>query len=224
MAWPIIFIVMPIIMGILFIYFGDLPLKESMILLWFFPIFIIVWIVWIVKILNYRKAKKYKKIWWWIIKKVKVTWIKIYTSQSKNSSFTWYYIEAKEWDKTYYSDIYEKWRIWWIMKEDLEAIYNDYWYKYDENETYKQYVLKEYDRRMAQKECEIKTEWLFKKLSAKFWIYCMKNQREIIEKWYETPYREVNLQRIKVWDTVDVYIDPDDEKNYWMDIDFLFKQ
>lgn len=186
--------------------------------------FLLVWIRRYKKEAKMDRAKKLKRTGEWILKKVKITSIEHYESSSDDNSkwFSWYYAEAKEWDIIYCSDAYAKWHRWWTSISILKELYKSYWYEYDENETHKQDVLREYDKLIAEKEFEAENGWLFKKLIAKWWLFFTKWQREIIEKWYEPPYREVDWKRITVWDTVDVYIDPDDEKNYRMDIDFLF--
>lgn len=170
------------------------------------------------------KAKKFKKTGLWIVKKVKITSIEYYESSSDRDSkwFSWYYAEARDLDMIYCSDAYSKWHRWGIPVSILKELYRSYWFEYDENETHKEDVLREYDKRVAEKQYEIENWWFFKKLIAKWWLFLTKWQREIIEKWYEPAYREVNWHKLTVWDIVDVYIDPDDEKNYWMDIDFLF--
>lgn len=188
--------------------------------------FLIIWIKLYKKAKKMDKAKNFKKTGWWILKKVKITSIEHYENSWNDNSkwFSWYYAEAKEWDMIYCSDAYSKWHRWWTPISILKEIYRSYWYEYDENETHKQDVLREYDKQIAEKKFEAENGWFFKKLIAKWWLFFTKWQREIIEKWYEPPYREVDWKRITVWDTIDVYIDPDDEKNYWMDIDFLFDQ
>ena len=186
--------------------------------------FLLIWILIYRKGAKMNRAKKFKINGWWILKKVTITSIEYYeTSWNEDSKwFSWYYAEAKEWDMIYCSDAYSKWRRWWTRIPILKEIYRSYWYEYDENETHKQDVLREYDKRVAERQIDAENGWFFKKLAAKWALFFTKGQREIIEKWYEPQYREINWNRITVWDTVDVYIDPEDEKNYWMDIDFLF--
>jgi len=188
--------------------------------------FLIIWIQLYKKEAKIDKAKRFKETGWWIVKKVKITSIEHYETSSDDNRkwFSWYYAEAREWDMIYCSDAYSKWHIWWTSIPILKELYRSYWFEYDEKETHKQDVLREHDKRIAEKQFDAENGWFFKKLVAKWWLFFTKGQREIIEKWYEPPYREVNWHRITVWDTVDVYIDPDDEKNYWMDIDFLFKE
>ena len=124
----------------------------------------------------------------------------------------------------YCSDAHEGWEKWWTSEATLKKLYNKYWFEYDKDETHKQDILREYDKHITEKEIEAENGWFFKKLVVKWWLLLTKGQRETIEKWYEPPYREVNWKRISVWDTVDVFIDPEDEKNYRMDIDFLFEK
>jgi len=230
-AWWIIFIIISLLR--LFGYIlsianlsdlSDLSnLPELLPALFSIPL-LLVWIRRYKKEAKMDRAKKLKRTGEWILKKIKITSIEHYESSWDDNSkwFSWYYAEAKEWDMIYCSDAYAIWHRWWTSIAVLKELYKSYWYEYDENETHKNDVLREYDKRISEKEFEAENGWFFKKLIAKWWLFFTKWQREIIEKWYEPPYREVDWKRITVWDTVDVYIDPDDEKNYRMDIDFLF--
>ena len=230
-TWWIIFIIFSLLFALCFILsevdfsnpFNLSNLSGLLPALFSIP-FLLIWIRWYKKEAKIDKVRKFKKTGWWIIKKVKITSIEHYESSWDDNSkwFSWYYAEAKNWDMIYCSDAYSKWHIGWTPILMLKEIYHSYWFEYDENETHKQDVLREYDKRTAEKQYEAETGWFFKKLTAKWLLFLTKGQKEIIEKWYEPPYREVNWHRIKVWDTVDVYIDPEDEKTYRMDIDFLF--
>lgn len=231
--WWIIFIIFPLLRSALYISsevnfsnLSDLSNIIELVPALFSIPFLLVWIRWYKKEAKIDKAKNFKKTGWWIIKKVQITSIEHYeNSWSDNSKwFSWYYAEAKDWDIIYCSDAYSEWHRWGTPISILKEIYRSYWFEYDENETHKQDVLREYDKRTAEKQYEAETGGFFKKLIAKWWLFFTKGQKEIIEKWYEPPYREINWRRLTVWDTVDVYIDPDDEKNYWMDIDFLFEK
>lgn len=232
-TWWIIFIIISLLRLIIstiwiidFSNLSNLPnISELSPALFSIP-FLLVWIRWYKKEAKIDRAKKLKRTGEWMPKKVKITSIEHYETSWNDDSkwFSWYYAEAREGDMIYCSDAYSKWRRWWTSIQVLKELYKSYWFEYDENETHKQDVLREYDRHVAEKRFEAETGWFFKKLVAKWWLFLIKHQREIIEKWYEPPYREVNWNRITVWDTVDVYIDPEDEKNYWMDIDFLFEK
>lgn len=174
------------------------------------------------EMLKIDKAKKLKKSWWWTIKKIQISSIEYFQSHKKGW-LVWYYLEAKDGEKIYLSDGIEKIKVEWeYLNPDFDKIYKKYWYEYDENETHKQDVLKEIDKRKAEEEYDIQNWWLLKKLTIKWKSLFSKDEKKIVETWYQTPYLEVNWHKVSVWDTVDIYIDPNDEKNYRMDIDFLF--
>ena len=188
--------------------------------------FLLIWIRRYKKEIKMDRVKMFKKTGWWIIKKVTVTSIEYYeVSWDENKKwFSWYFVEAREWDMIYCSDAYSNWYRWWTSINTLEKLYQSCWFEYDKNETHKQDVLREYDKNIAEKEFEVENWWFFKKLVTNWKIFSIKDQKMLVEKWYEPPFRDVNWKRIYVWDKVDVYIDPEDEKNYWMDIDFLFEK
>ena len=185
-------------------------------------LFVISTIIWIFSIRNplkIMKVKKYKENWLWEVKLLKVTAIKQDWEQHV------YYAEAKDGDIIYCSNGYFEWDMWWIPRERMEEIYRKYWFEFDENETYKQEVLGEIDRRIEELQYETKNnEWYFKNQITKYTLYTDKKEKNIVEEWYEPAYWEVDWHRITVWDTVTVYIDPENPKYYWMDIDFLFEK
>ena len=114
-------------------------------------------------LLKINNAKKFKKSWWWIIKKIKITSIKFYNNPLMRNWFKWYYLESKNGEITYFSDGIQEWKIDTVGEE-----------------------------------------------------------KKSTESWNKISFLKLNWFKISVWDTVDVYIDPKDEKIYWMDIDFLF--
>ena len=185
-------------------------------------IFLFVWIIILVKIFRIRKVRKFKTTWWWTIKKLQISSIERHITHRRWWS-NWYYLQANEWFTSYCSDLIKDWKIESVLiNPNFDKIYNKYWFEYDENETHKKDVLNEIDKRKIEEEYKAKNWWLLKKLTIK-WLFS-KDDRKIVETWYQTPYLIVNWHKASVWDTVDVYIDPNDGKNYWMDIDFLFEE
>ena len=138
-------------------------------------------------ILKINNVKNFKKSWWWIIKKIKISSIEHYVSYLR-WWFNWYYLEANDGENIYLSNGIEKREVEWI----------------------------------AEKEYKSEIRWLLGNLAIKRKWQFSKDKKKTTETWCETPDIVVNWHKISVWDTVDVYIDPKDEKIYWMDIDFLF--
>ena len=191
-----------------------------------FFIWLIFLITWFRRLRNGAKMSNIKNLknnWWWIIKKVKITWIQSYHhSWGENGSFfNWYYLEAKEWNIIYCSEAFE----WGELIEQtpeiewFEEVYKDYWFEYNEN--YKEDVLNAIDKRIEEQQYILQNSWFFKRIGAKMLLSAAEVAKERVEIWYIPPQLEINWSTISVWDTVNVYIDPEDEKNYWMDIDFL---
>jgi len=169
--------------------------------------------------LKINRVKKYKENGLWIKKTLKVIWI-----NKRYEGYYWwyYYVSVMDWNVEYLSDASNEWKIWCVSIWHINEIYKKYWFEFDEKETYKQEVLAECNRCIEEKKYESENEGFFKKLLLKWKLILIENQRNIIEKWYQPQYWEVNWHRITVWDTVDVYFDPNNPENYRVDIDFLF--
>lgn len=195
-------------------------------LVWF--IFSIVWILWLKNGLKTGRIKKIKKIKkrWWIIKKVKITSFEEYHNSwdEDKESFNWYYLEAKDGCMIYCSDAFYWGEIrWWVPSlEWLENVYKDYWFEYNEN--HKEDVLNAIDKRIEEQQYILQNAWFFKKINAKILLSAAEAAKQWVEIWYIPPQLKINWHTVSIWDTVNVYIDPEDENNYWMDIDFLLKE
>lgn len=181
--------------------------------------------IWIKIYINDSKISKlkwYKKIWWWILKKLKITSIEhYYDPWDENSNwFDWHYLETQEWDKFYCSNAFEWGKFYWTSLEELKKIYKYYWFEYDEKN--RNNVIRSIENEILRNELESKDDWFLKSHSKRMDAGIDKKRLNTVKKWYIIPHIEVNWHKISVWDTVDVYIDPNDDKNYWMDIDFLF--
>jgi hypothetical protein len=188
--------------------------------------FLIIWITMYIHTSKIYNAKKLKKNWKGFIKKIKISSIERYKTEFNRDSFDWYYLQAIDWDFIYCSDGINKNKVEEVLlNSDLASIYVSYWYEYDDKETYKKEVLNEIDKEINESEHEAQKWRLLQRISAKEDLSNIYHRKKLIETWYQTPYLAVvNWHKVSVWDTVDVYIDPDDEKNYWMDIDFLFNK
>jgi hypothetical protein len=144
-----------------------------------------------------------------------------------NNSENWYsfyghYFVLKDWDVNYYSNAFQWWKVWWVSKETLSKIYNKFWYDYDDNETNKNLVLREYDKNIEEINYKREHWWLFEKIVNSWKLYIAKTlDRSVIEKWYIPPYLQVWDVKVTVWDSLDIYKDYDLPENYWVDIDFL---
>lgn len=187
-------------------------------------IFFFTWLFVLRSELKMRKAKKFKENGNWILKRLPVTSIWYYRSSWwKNSKwYSWYYLEIETDDMIYCSDWFEDAIKEWISKEDYRLIYTSYGFDFDEK--YKNDVLRKIDEDIANKEYDAENSWFLSKWFKKtFVVGWYKTQREAIEKWYEPEKMCVNWNEVKVWDMVDIYIDPEDPKNYYVDVDFLKK-
>ena len=104
-----------------------------------------------------------------------------------------------------------------------KEIYNKYWFDYDEK--YKQNILDKIDEELSSVEDQMKRSRFLKKWFIKNVTYrVLKDIRIIIEKWYTPGKMIVNWKTVSIWDLVDIYIDPNDNTIYHVDIDFLMRK
>ena len=188
-------------------------------ILWFF----------VIKMSKIYFSKNLKKNWKWTIENVKITsieeinWWNFKGIQARWDSFKWYCLEAEHWHVIYCSDGIKKSDVQEVLlNPDFSKLYKSYWYEYDQKETHKKEVLHEMDKDIINLQHKIDCSWFFNAFSAKKGLAALQHKRELVEAWYKPSYLVVNWHKISTWDSVDVYIDPNNEKIYWMDIDFLF--
>ena len=199
-------------------------------------VFFYIWFFYVISIIGriYFKYKRYQDLqgardfkidWRWYVKKLVVSSIWKYVVDDNSEDwykFYGYYFVLKDWNINYYSNAFEWWKLWWVDKETLSKIYKQFWYDYDDKETNKKNVLKEYDKNIDELNFKRENWWLFEKIVNSWKLYLAKTlDRDIIEKWYVPPYIQIWSAKVTVWDSLDVYKDYDNHENYWVDIDFL---
>jgi hypothetical protein len=62
--------------------------------------------------------------------------------------------------------------------------------------------------------------WFFKKIWLNQDIKIMKKYIDIANEWPITPYLVINWHKISVWDSIDVFVNPDKPSEYYVDLDF----
>ena len=78
------------------------------------------------------------------------------------------------------------------------------------------------DEKITETEYEIENSRILSKIIKWKNLWNLKIERKIISDWYIQTYWQIDENKVTIWDTVDVYIDPDNPKRYWVDTDFLF--
>lgn len=176
--------------------------------------------LWVLDYLKKRKAKKLKYEWTWIVKKTKVfkVWER-YESWYEDSS--WYYVyrlESKDenWN-IYESDEFKNadhgWRTLEQMVRKYDGIVYDLWNK-DE-------AIKQINDNIHRIESELSNNpWFLKKIKLNIELKEMKEYMKIADEWPITPYLFCNGHKISVWDSVDVFVNPENPKLYYFDLDF----
>ncbi len=187
------------------------------------PIWIILFTM-IIKHLHKRKLRKLKYEWIWVMKKAKVSAVgEKYVSWDEDSS--WYYLyrlEAKdeEWN-IYKSESFKNAKHWWRTLEEMIVKYDgvtyDLWNK-DE-------AIKQVNDNLNRLEMELQNNpWFFKKIWLKRDIEEMKNYIDIANEWPITPYLFCNGYKVSVWDSIDIFVNPDKPSQYYFDLDFTKEQ
>lgn len=191
--------------------------------LFFIIVLTILWIYMLKAWLKLKRAKNLKHNWMWTIKKLKVSEIcKAKVSGNRWWSFNVICVKVEDWATSYYSLAYLKWKISWTSESDLKKIYSEHWFVYDENQSQKKDLLNWLEWEISKMDYDIKNSWIIKWLKLNKDLDKLIKEKWIIESWNIPQYWEVNWNKVSVWDTVDVYIDPNNPEIYWVDIDFLF--
>lgn len=181
---------------------------------------IFVVVVLIPKYLRKRKIKKLKYEWWWIVKKATVSEVmETYVSWDDDSA--WYYLyRLKAEDENggfYISESFKNAEHGWRTLEEMVKKYD--WVTYDLWN--KDEAIRQVNDNIQRLEMELQNNpWFFKKLWLKKDIKAMKNYLDIANEWPITPYLVCNGHKVSVWDTVDVFVDPENPKSYYVDLEF----
>jgi len=174
--------------------------------------------------LRYRGAKKLKYEWTWIMKKTTVSTVgEKYVSWDGDSS--WYYLyrlEAKDdAGNIYRSKEFKNAEHWWRTLEEMVKKYD--WVVYDLWN--KEVVIRQINNNIQRLEMELSNDpWFFRSMSLKTDIAAMKDYIKIANEWPVNPYLICNGHKLSVWDSVDVYVSPEDSELYYFDLDFTQEQ
>ncbi len=190
----------------------------------YIPLILFIWIVLFVRFipqyLRKRKINKLKYEWQWIMKKLKVSKIRErYVGWGEDSS--WYYLyrleaEDENWN-IYSSERFKDAGHWWRTMEEMKKTHDGVVYDLSDKDN----AIKQLNDKIQRLETELSNNpWFFKKL----WLYSdlktLKDYLNIANEWPITPYLICNGHKISVWDPVDVFVNPDNPKEYYFDLDF----
>lgn len=172
------------------------------------------------KYLHKRKIKKLKYEWGWVMKKTTVSAARQrYVSWDEDSS--WYYlyrIESKDeiWN-VYKSDEFKKAEHGWRTVEEMKKKYDGVIYDLADKDN----SIRQVNDNIHRLEMELQDNpWFFKKIWLKKDIEAMKKYIDIANEWPITPYLIINWHKISVWDSIDVFVNPDKPSEYYVDLDF----
>ena len=199
---------------------GNRSSREIICSIFFGGVVFIILYIWIRDRRYKRRIKKLKYEWTWIVKKTKVFAVgERYVSWDEDSS--WYYLyrlEAKDetWN-IYKSESFKDAEHGWRTVEEMKIKYDGVIYDLSDKDN----AIKQVNDNLNRLEMELSNDpWLFKKIWLKQDINAMKKYIEIAKEWPINPYLVCNGHKISVWDTVDVFVDPENPNLYYFDLDF----
>lgn len=222
---PIVYILMPIIMFIpMYLDYSEWEADDFIIWVVFFWILMIYGFVLLIEGIKLRNVSNFKHNWWWILKKAKVTWIK---KVKFNNGGRWYkvdvyYFEAEDCGMVYYSNGSTKWVLLWTSLDELILLYAKYWFTYDDRQSQKEALLNKLDELITENDYEIENSSIVSRITKTKKSAELKTDKATISLGYITPCWQIDENKVSVWDSVDVYVDPDKPERYWVDTDFLF--
>ena len=188
-----------------------------------FVVWIIGLVIWfsIYQKIRRNKLKKLKYEWIWMVKSTKIFDIRrFYHSWDEDSS--WYYtytILSKDSEgQVYQSDTYRDLEYWWRSLAEMVVHYNWTIYELDKKDT----SIKLLNDEIARVESEINNDpWLFKKMKLKSNLSTLKKYVDIAIEGPINPYVVLKKHKISVGDSINVYVDPEDPRKYYFDLDFV---
>jgi len=176
--------------------------------------------VYVFSYLRRSRAKKLKYEWIWIMKKTKVFAVREkYISWDEDSS--WYYLyrlESKdETGNIYKSGDFKDAEHGWRTVEEMKKRYDGVVYDLADKDN----AIRQINANIQRLEMELSNDpWFFKKMWLKKDIEAMKKYIEIVDEWPINPYLVCNGYKVSVWDSIDVFIDPENPGLYYFDLDF----
>ena len=172
------------------------------------------------KYLYKLRTKKLKYKWTWIMKKTNVFAVRErYVSWDKDTN--WYYLyrlESKDENgNSYCSEEFRNAEHGWRTLDDMVVKYDGVLYDLTEKDS----AIRQVNENIQRLEMELQNNpWFFKKRELKRDIEAMKKYIDIANEGPIDPYLICNWHKITVWDSIDVFVNPDKPKEYYFDLDF----
>lgn len=185
------------------------------------PILVIV-VMEVIRCFRKCKLKNLKYGWTWIVKKTKVFAVRKKQIGWDDDSWDYVYrLESKDdaWN-LYSSDNFKNIEHGWYTLEEMVKNFDGVVYNlWDKDKAIKQIM-----DNLVHLETKLQgNKWFFKKLWLIHRIKVMQKYIEIANEWPKTPYLVRKGHKISVWDSIDVYVNPDKPSEYYFDLDFTKK-
>lgn len=192
------------------------PQWAVLLMIWMWLLIFIVCIKWYINLIKKKRIKKNKEL----MRKVdaKVTWFEAWNVNQETHTPTSYYFNASDWIETYSSEEFHANVIWWCgdISESIRLMQIPYDPARPED------TIRALNERLNQIEVELQQHSWPKALLLRWAYAATQNAKERLESW-QIPYMEFKWHKLSVGDHINVYVDPQDQKNYWIDTDFLYQ-
>lgn len=168
------------------------------------------------KLLHDRKAKKLKYERTWILKKTKIFNIGKRHVSTQDDSYDLYRLESKDeaWN-IYRSDDFLDYREGRTLNDMIKE-HN--WIIYDLRN--KDAATQQITNRIKELDMEFNDAWFFKQVKLRWDISWLEQFLAIAKEGPVKPCIVCYGKRVYVWDSIDVYVSPEDPKLYYFDLDF----
>lgn len=175
------------------------------------------------------KIIKHIKDWTIVIKTVKINSFEYhYESDSDWHWSSWYYIQFSDWKNNFKTDLLTTSKLFGVNKLEEDGFYEKYMIPFTPEDTKR--MERNIEDKIQQLESEIEYSWFLTKQKIKIDIQILKERKKLLEDYRLEDYRlEVydwvsisghseNIKTFHIWDECKIYIDPEDEKNYFIDL------
>ena len=220
-------VIIMLVVILVFIWISVIPIiftdKIAKLLMWLLFLAFFIWFVLfglVKELLHNRKEKKLKYEKTWILKKTKIfnigkEYVRI-NDDSHDYSHDYYRLESKDEDwNIYRSDNFANYHEWRTLNDMIKK-HN--WTIYDLRN--KDAAIEQLTNDIKQLDMEYDNAWFFKQEKVRWNIACLEQFLAIAKEWPVKPYIVCNGKRVSVWDSIDVYVSPEDSELYYFDLDF----
>ncbi len=180
----------------------------------------------IISYIREHKKRKLKYNWIWDFKMTKVSVVWKEYIRERNSAWdysSWHYVyrleSEDETGNVYKSREFSEKEVEYGWRTLEEMVKKCGWETYDLWN--KEAAIKNLNKNIERLGAELQDNpGFFRKCWLEWDIFTLKKYINIAKEWPIATYLVINGHKISVWDRIDVYVNPEDSKEYYFDLDF----